>query len=354
MKKGDLCFVEIENFLNGRVEKIRKIHNALPSLQDAQSQYVLLRSCLNVGRVNYLLRTVHPMFMEKARLEFNELSRASLETIINRPINDQNWRQATLPVKKSGLGISKACDISKIAYISSRLSTKSVSHAILKKPRADEIWDVNAIHEIFTSLELSNIQLSDCVSQKGLSDLINKRNYALLYNSMKELDNKRDLARFSASSDKYSSCFLNVVPNPVFGTRMLSEEFQTTLQYRLGIPFLPPFQSCGHKFTCPKCCKPLDVWGDHGLECHFGGGLIRRHDDLRDIIFSAALQAHFTKHLLSNPAAKPGDINRYFYPSLVQRQTCCSGHYYFFNFAAITPQPCIIEDWVCCRANKIV
>ena len=46
MKKGDLCFVEIEKFLNGRVEKIRKIHNALPSLQDAQSQYVLLGSCL--------------------------------------------------------------------------------------------------------------------------------------------------------------------------------------------------------------------------------------------------------------------------------------------------------------------
>jgi hypothetical protein len=166
------------------------------------------------------------------------------------------------------------------------------------------------LEKIFLSLDLPDtVKLKDCVSQKFISTHIHQRNFDLLHESLSDSDQLREVARILATSDKAASSFLNAVPNEAFGTKMVSAEFQTALQYRLGIPFLLEQR----KQRCSGCQKELDIWGDHGLECKFGGGLIRRHDDLRDITFAACSQSHFNpkkevNHLLPESSARPGDI----------------------------------------------
>ena len=41
--------------------------------------------------------------MEEPSIEFDELSRSTLEQILTRPISNMAWDQASLPTKMSGL-----------------------------------------------------------------------------------------------------------------------------------------------------------------------------------------------------------------------------------------------------------
>ena len=314
IKSDTIFFSEVVSCLNGKVENIRRVHENLPKLEDPQIEYSLLRSCLNFGKINYLLRTVPPKFMEEPSIEFDELSRSTLEQILTRPISNMAWDQASLPTKMSGLGITKANDIFKAAYLSSRMSSMNRTLAILGQSELNTLPDLASLEYILSSMTLpSNINIHDCSSQSYLSGFIQSQNVLNLKQAFNDSEDTRSLARLMATSDKFAGNYLNVIPNDAFGTKMLPNEFRMALLYRLGIPLLDNPTTTHNKPRCINCAKPLDPWGDHALSCTFGGGLITRHDALRDIVFSTCSQAHYhpkkeIKHLLKDSNKRPGDV----------------------------------------------
>ena len=112
----------VNQFLVAAVEKVRRITDMLPLLQDSQKQYVLLRSTLSIGKFWYLLRTIpcteHPGVLR----EFDAVTRSALNDLLGTVLSNSSYFQATLPVRCAGLGLRNSFNHSPAAYVASVLS----------------------------------------------------------------------------------------------------------------------------------------------------------------------------------------------------------------------------------------
>ncbi|GJV76459.1 hypothetical protein Tco_1508043, partial [Tanacetum coccineum] len=119
-----------------RVSKTISLMEAIHKLYDPQCDILLLRNCIGVAKLSYALRTCSPIYLLEAQVQFDHVLRVSLEKIVtaSRPgFGDWQLRLATLPIKLGGLGILLAGDISKYAFLASRLQTSALQAKILMK-----------------------------------------------------------------------------------------------------------------------------------------------------------------------------------------------------------------------------
>ena len=92
--------------LEKKVEKIEEITGLLPLLQDGHTEFSLLRSCLSLPKLSFLLRTTDTSGMGAQLRRFDQVTREALTRIIGAPVHDQAWQQAKLPTALGGLGLS--------------------------------------------------------------------------------------------------------------------------------------------------------------------------------------------------------------------------------------------------------
>ena len=116
-----------------RIDKVRELCSRLSLMEDAQSEYVLLRSCLSIPKIMFTLRTTDPLHHQDLWQNFDNLTRDSLSKILGVPVNNCQWSQAQLPVSKGGLGLRAAVDHAPAAYITSLLSSQDLKESILGK-----------------------------------------------------------------------------------------------------------------------------------------------------------------------------------------------------------------------------
>ena len=95
----------VREVLQRKVEKVREITGLLPLLEDPHTEFVLLRSCLALPKLSFLLRTVDTTEFREQLQEFDRVTREGLTRIRGTPIGDRMWRQAKLPVFMGGLGL---------------------------------------------------------------------------------------------------------------------------------------------------------------------------------------------------------------------------------------------------------
>ena len=81
---------------------MKDITDTLSQLQDAQTEFVLLRSCLSLPNIMYSLRTTDPSPLQGLWQEFDWMTRESLNRILGTPLNNIQWLQAQLPVSLGG------------------------------------------------------------------------------------------------------------------------------------------------------------------------------------------------------------------------------------------------------------
>ena len=109
----------VKQFLSAAVDKIEKLTDLLPRLQQSQTQYCLLRSCFSFPKFGYLLRTTpcldHPEILRR----FDGVTRNSLNELLGTVLDNKSYYQATLPVSSAGLGLRNASDHHIAAYIAS-------------------------------------------------------------------------------------------------------------------------------------------------------------------------------------------------------------------------------------------
>ena len=109
----------------------------------------------------------------------------------------------------------------------------------------------------------------------------------------------RALAHSSSLGD-----WLNVVPSAPLGLHIHDREFRCSSRYWLGVPLY------GSNYLCPECGLQADMMGDHQVGC---GDRISRHNNIRDVLFSAAQSAALGPRkeapgIVSNSSARPADI----------------------------------------------
>ena len=106
----------------------------------------------------------------------------------------------------------------------------------------------------------------------------------------------------------HASDYLNSIPSHYYGLSMLPQNFQLTLQYRLGLPIYTTVNP-----ICPACGKQMDPYGDHTVVCATENERICRHDALCDAIFEQASHAGLfpkkePRSLVPDCQRRPGDV----------------------------------------------
>ena len=117
------CLIGLPSFceevFHKRVSKVRPCMGALKDLNDSQLECTLLRSCLTLPKVSFVLRTCTPSHIYQSAMDFDTSVRETLESIVGGPLPDWSWLKATLPNTFGGLGLRSALQHAPAAFLRS-------------------------------------------------------------------------------------------------------------------------------------------------------------------------------------------------------------------------------------------
>ena len=92
---------------------------------------VLLRTFFSASVLQHTLRA-SPCNGHEALTQFDNLLRIALCKICKVSLSDDQWLQASLPVKSGGLGIRRIASLAPSAFIASAVSTRDLQNQILQ------------------------------------------------------------------------------------------------------------------------------------------------------------------------------------------------------------------------------
>ena len=124
----------IRNYIEEKILKVQKLMDKLHTLNDAQTEYVLLRSCLQLPKIIYLLRTINSDPYLEQWSQFDHVTRDTLSCIIASDVTDKIWCESKLPLTMGGLRLRSAVDHAPAAYVSSYNHTFVTMPDILQIP----------------------------------------------------------------------------------------------------------------------------------------------------------------------------------------------------------------------------
>ena len=303
---GSSSFVQEQ--LKKRVDKVRGVVGLLPLLQDPHTELVLLRSCLSLPKIMFMLRAVNTTEHQELLSEFDSIIRGALSRILGSPLTDEQWAQASLPAAMGGLGLRSATDHAPSAHAVSLLAAQPLLDGLLGEDEEEPSLPAPLLDLISAKTgEEASVESLSGMSQKMASLKVDLLNRSLLIQNITEEGKEREIARLASLGLPHAGSWLSVVPSPSLGLHLRAAEFIPVLKYRLGIPL---YSSDG---PCPACSQPSDRMGDHSLGCGKTGDRIARHNMLRDVLFEAASSADLgptkeERHLLPGSIARPGDL----------------------------------------------
>ena len=121
----------VKEKLQKRVEKVQSVVELLPLLKDPHSEFVLLRSCLSLPKIMFMLRAVDTTDHLEQLTNFDLIIRGGLSRILGANLTDQQWAQSSLPSAMGGLGLRCAIDHAPIAHAVSLLAAKPLLDGLL-------------------------------------------------------------------------------------------------------------------------------------------------------------------------------------------------------------------------------
>ena len=125
-----------------KIEKVRQVTELLPHLREPHLEFVLLRSCLSLPKVMFLLRTLDTTEHGDLLETIDSITRGALCRILGSPVTDYQWAQAKLPVAVGGLGLRAAGDHASVAHATSLLSSHSMILKLLKRGEEENLPDL--------------------------------------------------------------------------------------------------------------------------------------------------------------------------------------------------------------------
>jgi hypothetical protein len=263
-------------------------------IKDPFIQLQLLRACLGVPKLNYLLRTTAPNLINVSIIKMESFLKDTLKTIITGGgpcFGDFQFRLATLPIGKSGLGIYNPRDISAFAYIASLSQTIELQNSILDNLNLDfpqEFYDSRQFF-IDTYNNHEEIDLPQ-LTQKHLASIfftvkrISVLNDDFIINKDNDLQ-KRFLGILDSIRQPFASSYLYALPNYALNQVLSPKEFRAIMAQRLLIPKFSGLLTCNK----PKCAARMDANGFHAINCR--GSHYARHEGVVNALYLLAVEA---------------------------------------------------------------
>ena len=291
-----------------RIAKIRATIYQLRELQDAQMETALLRSCLSLPKLAFILRCCPPPKILNALNYFDDVMREALSDMLGSPLSDWAWLKASLPSSSGGLGLRQATLHAPAAYIGSLYQARHLISDIISHP---------AVHSPFKDFSLSLLRVAAAkpewfhltdidvrITQHSLSRVIDEASLNSLLASAPDI---RSRALTLSTSIHHAGDWLNVIPSSALGLHIHDREFRMCLQYWLGLPMF------ADESPCPVCHLPADRFGDHQVGCGGNSDRIYRHNAVRDVLFSAAQSAALSPRqeapcLIPGSQSRPADV----------------------------------------------
>jgi hypothetical protein len=206
-------------------------------------------------KFTYFLRTI-PEIVDLLYPIDDMITEHFIPTLFGCPISELERKIIALPVKYGGLGIQMLADLAPFEFQASTTVTR---------PLVDEMHKQNG--EVPGDIEVAIKRLLDPILES--KDKAYQEKLLLLETSCSN-QQKRLLVQ---AQEKGASSWLNVLPLIEHGFVMNKSEFRDAVCIRYGktIKNLPPKCACGHEYNIT-----------HALNCHRGGFVIMRHNEIRD------------------------------------------------------------------------
>jgi hypothetical protein len=288
----------------------------LQNLGDPRAASLILRQCLSACKVSWVLRTAAPEVAVWAANKASPLLRHAWSTVVGCDTPDVNWRLASLPIREGGAGITDPVDLVEAALVSSWLSAATRPPATACAGHPSGMQD--AIQALALKCPNLGKPLMAALSHNGIPAA---RQHELLphwctqgswsdegfKNSVKEFDNsvqERTKCVRILHTAPNAGLWLTSAPHADGGAPFAPEEWQLLLRLRTGLQLFP-----GNPI-CKACRQPMDPLGDHSLCCP-ASGMYRRHNRVRDTLFSLSQKAGWAPELevaIPGTRDRPADI----------------------------------------------
>ena len=257
----------------------------LPKLCDPQSA-LLSSGCVLHSAGWHLARSIPPTTASLvAFAKFDDDVLHCLECSIEIELTPRACNQAKLGLKYGGLGLRSLAMHPQAAYIVS-LSTSltPIQPSELSMHRlCDAIMVFNGKVACCEQLSVEDV-LAISQHQHKLSSAIEKAGFLSLHDGASTVDK----ARLPAPQ---AHAWLRAQPSPKLGLDLLPNEVQALVKWWLRLPVFTDADAC------PHCSQTLDIYGHHALICHAGGGVVTRHNRLRDSFSDFCRRAYLTPDL---------------------------------------------------------
>jgi len=297
-----------------RIDKAAAMLEMVPELHDAQAAHKLLMHCLGTCKVMYAMRTTRPDWIATELAGFDAALRETFETATGLALSSPQWSQATLSLKRGGMGLRSAALHASAAYLASRAATWELCQTMDPAFRWEEGMHgdaISAAKATYNGLVAGPNQLAAgppsseaAGQQKLMSDMLEGN----LFEQLLSQAPPAQQARLRAVAAPHAGSWLQALPSPGLDQRLTHQEFAAATRLRLGCAVL------GHDQWCPLCDQVFDTAGAHSLTCMAGGHALSCHNAVRDYVYLAALRAGLNPQreegnlLPDDPRRRPGDL----------------------------------------------
>ena len=273
--------------ISGKTQLLRTMGDRLQHVS-AHDALLLLRYSFAIPKLLYLLRS-SPSFLSPNLKDYDDVLRSIVGTIANTHLDDNAWKQASLPVKAGGLGIRSAVQLAPSAFLSSAAASSDLVRHILP-PRFGP-QELLHIDSALASWSLDQDHPPPVAPASHRQKVWDAAKVSATANEL--LENAPDAlsrARLMAASAKESGAWLNALPISSLGLRMDDNTVRISVGLRLGTTLCRPH-------ACLHCGADVNHLGTHGLSCVRSEGRHHRHAALNDIVHRALTAAHIPSRL---------------------------------------------------------
>ena len=271
--------------------------SALGDLPDPQVAQILLRHCAGFGKLVYSARVGDPKSHSEALHYFDAAVHECFENLSSLRVGDDHWDQATLGTREGGLGFRKLAKHSAAAFLSSRSACRELCSQ-LDPLHSWEIDDSDsalsgALQDYNSGVDQTNRLSAESFGggliQKDLSRAIDNSTLSRLSDPSRADAGRQAHLKLMAAHG--AGTWVHALPTKGGNNRVDPQLASIMLARAIRAPLH------NHEFFCPCCDGVVDVFGDHCLTCSGGGDRTKRHNKIRNAVYSFCAEAGLSPEL---------------------------------------------------------
>jgi hypothetical protein len=284
--------------------RCEKLAEAIAQLECPEAQLALWRQCMGACRIQHLTDTCEARETDGLAAKVAAGMREGLGQILNAPVKDEVWVQATLPVRDGGLGLQNPTTRNADAHLASLARLPVVfreGHEVAYQAKLDAALETVAARRRSTKEEVS--LWLDRTMGKGINPI---QDAGKMWNhwAKGELVKRADPAnrrRLTAVSAPHAMAWTQ---GPGKARPLSNVEFQAGMHWALGMEVQEGPSMC-------PCGREADTLGRHYANCQLFDRRTRRHNEWRDTVAALARAAGMAVEVEAAPEGqrtRPGDI----------------------------------------------